>query len=116
MPTPAQLPAHIRQLVDKKNYVIAIKTYAQEQGISMEDAKSQIDAYEQSQLAKQTAHNTTTQTTKTGGLNQLSQSLDNHLQQEHIKVPLIPRWVWRVSVILVVMLVIGWMIYRMFVH
>ncbi len=107
MPNANQLPAHIRQLVDKKNYVIAIKTHAQEQGISMDEAKNQIDAYEQTQLP---------QGSQTGGLNQLSQSLDQHLQQEQIKVPLMPRWVWRIAVIISVMVVIGWMIYRLFIH
>ena len=41
------LPSHIKQLVDKKNYVIAIKTHAQEQGISLDEAKQQIDAERQ---------------------------------------------------------------------
>ena len=45
------LPSHIKQLVDKKNYVIAIKTHAQEQGISLDEAKQQIDAYENQALA-----------------------------------------------------------------
>ena len=45
------LPSHIKQLVDKKNYVIAIKTHAQEQGISLDEAKQQIYAYENQALA-----------------------------------------------------------------
>lgn len=108
MSKPTILPAHIRQLVDKKNYVIAIKTHAAEQGISMEAAKDQIDAYD--------AQNQAPTTAKTGakGLNQLHQSLDNHLQQQHIKVPLIPRWVWRVGVIVLVLVMIIWLGYRLF--
>ena len=52
MAKPAALPPHILQLVDKKNYVIAIKTHASEQSISMEEAKNQIDAYEMQSDAK----------------------------------------------------------------
>lgn len=108
------LPAHIRQLVDKKNYVIAIKTHAEEQNISMEDAKNQIDAYEQQATRHATNPSTNAGKEQAGVLNQLNQSLDSHLQQENIKVPLIPRWVWRVSVIILVMVIIGYMLYRFF--
>ena len=95
------LPAHIKQLVDKKNYVIAIKTHAQEQGISLDEAKQQIDAYEnqalvgQAQFASDKASQPTTQTlTQTTtqpaspnsqpvsheqGFSVLTQGLDNHL-------------------------------------
>lgn len=38
----SMLPNHIKQLVDKKNYVIAIKTHAQEQGISLDEAKNKL--------------------------------------------------------------------------
>lgn len=92
------LPAHIRQLVDKNNFVIAIKTHAQEQNISLEQAKAEIDAYEESK--------------KNQGMNALTQSLDNHLQQENIQLPLIPYWVKRVSMIVLVMLVLGVVFYR----
>lgn len=92
------LPAHIRQLVDKNNFVIAIKTHAQEQNISLEQAKAEIDAYEESK--------------KNQGMNVLTQSLDNHLQQENIQLPLIPYWVKRVSMIVLVMLVLGVVFYR----
>ena len=118
MAKPAALPPHIRQLVDKKNYVIAIKTHASEQSISMEEAKNQIDAYEmQSDAKNQTptnSVNTNANQATPNGLNQLHQSLDNYLQQEHIKVPLIPRWVWRVTTIILVLAIIVWMVYRLF--
>jgi hypothetical protein len=118
MAKPAALPPHIRQLVDKKNYVIAIKTHASEQSISMEEAKNQIDAYEMQRDAKNqtptNSVNTNANQATPNGLNQLHQSLDNHLQQEHIKVPLIPRWVWRVTTIILVLAIIVWMGYRLF--
>ncbi len=113
------LPSHIKQLVDKKNYVIAIKTHAQEQGIGLDEAKQQIDAYENQTLATNnqtptTAHPTPSVETKEQGFSTLTQGLDNHLKQENIKVPLIPRWVWRVCVIILVILIIGWLFYRWF--
>lgn len=115
----SMLPAHIKQLVDKKNYVIAIKTHAQEQGISLDEAKTQIDAYENQALAGKgqtmPITNTTPSTvTKEQGFNTLTQGLDNHLKQENIKLPLLPRWVKRVSLIVLVMLIVGWLFYRLF--
>ena len=117
--TQSTLPSHIKQLVYKKNYVIAIKTHAQEQGISLDEAKQQIDAYENQALA---ANNQTPPTappapsveTKGQGFSTLTHGLDNHLKQENIKVPLIPRWVWRVSVIILVMVLIGVLLSRLF--
>lgn len=113
------LPSHIKQLVDKKNYVIAIKTHAQEQGISLDEAKQQIDAYENQALATNsqmppTAHPAPSTVTKEQGFSTLTQGLDNHLEQENIKVPLIPRWVWRVSVIILVMVLMGVLLSRLF--
>lgn len=102
-----KLPPHIRQLVDKKNYVIAIKTHAQEQNISMEQAKAEIDVYESQATARLTSKNS---------LSNLQQGLDNHLKQEHIKVPLIPRWVWRVSIIVLIMALLGFLLYKLFVR
>ena len=116
---PSTLPSHIKQLVDKKNYVIAIKTYAQEQGISLDEAKQQIDAYENQALAANsqtppTVHPAPSVETKEQGFGTLTQGLDNHLKQENIKVPLIPRWVWRVSVIILVMVLMGVLLSRLF--
>ncbi|UAY37290.1 hypothetical protein LAJ61_00845 [Moraxella osloensis] len=113
------LPSHIKQLVDKKNYVIAIKTHAQEQAISLDEAKQQIDAYENKALAANsqtppTAHPAPSVETKEQGFDTLTQGLDNHLEQENIKVPLIPRWVWRVSVIILVMVLMGVLLSRLF--
>ena len=113
------LPSHIKQLVDKKNYVIAIKTHAQEQGISLDEAKQQIDAYENQALAANsqtppTAHPAPSAGAKEQGFSTLTQGLDNHLKQENITLPLLPRWVKRVSVIILVILIIGWLFYRLF--
>lgn len=113
------LPTHIKQLVDKKNYVIAIKTHAQEQGISLDEAKQQIDDYESQALASKGQPTTQAVVTNTPaanseqGFNVLTQGLDNHLKQENIKLPLLPRWVKRVSVIVLVIIIIGWLFYRL---
>ena len=81
------LPPHIRQLVDKNNFVIAIKTLSQEQNISLDQAKTLIDDYEASRKSSQphpAKPNTPTAFTT------LNQNLDTHLTQENIKLPLIP--------------------------
>ncbi|MGL5252414.1 MAG: hypothetical protein ACRC7U_04650 [Moraxella sp.] len=108
----AALPKHIRQLVDKHNYVIAIKTHAQEQGISLEQAKQDIDRYEQSQLTDEPSGIDTPAATDSG-FDNLKKGLDNHLAQEGITVPLIPRWVKRVAIIVMIALVIGLVFYRL---
>lgn len=113
------LPTHIKQLVDKKNYVIAIKTHAQEQGISLDAAKQQIDDYESQMLASKGQSTTqavgmnTPAANSAQGFEVLTKGLDNHLKQENIKLPLLPRWVKRVSVILLVIIIIGWLFYRL---
>ena len=113
--TKSDLPPHIRQLVDKKNYVIAIKTYAQEQNISMEEAKNQIDAYEQqAQVGKVESQLQASQnTTSHANMSQLSQSVDQHLAQENIKMPLVPYWVKRVLIILLVIALLAFLFYRL---
>lgn len=116
MATTPTLPAHIRQLVDKKNYVIAIKTHAQERNISLDEAKNQIDAYEASQtpLAQNPVIPNPSKNAVTDGFNVLTQSLDSQMQQENIKLPLIPYWVKRVAIIVLVVGVLCWVIWRAF--
>lgn len=104
-----QLPPHIRQLVDKNNFVIAIKTLSQEQHISLEQAKALIDDYEASKVPP-----VVTNITPTNAFDTLNQDLNNHLKQKNIKLPLIPYWVKRVAVIILVMMILGWMIWRLF--
>lgn len=101
MTKPKQIPEHIRQLVDKKNYVIAIKTYAEEQNIGLEEAKNVIDAYEESQK-NPTMH----------GLSDLQMSVDNHLQQQNIKLSVIPYWLKRLCIILLVIGIFGGLLYQ----
>lgn len=102
------LPPHIRQLVDKNNFVIAIKTLSQEQNISLEAAKAQIDAYEASKILPVT--NSTMQDTGETLVN----SVDTHLQQQNIQRPLLPYWVKRVGVLLLIVGLLGWLMWRAF--
>ncbi|WP_019519642.1 hypothetical protein [Faucicola boevrei] len=113
------LPKHIRQLVDKKNYVIAIKTHAQEQNISIDEAKHVIDAYEASQTAQwiksdEASHEDMQKPTPNQGFANLQTGVDNHLQQQNIKLPLMPYWVKRVTIILLVLAIFGGLIYQQF--
>lgn len=106
------LPAHIRQLVDKKNYVIAIKTHAQEQGMSLEQAKAQIDAYEQSQTTAQPQPpHAATQPTK-NAVGQLQHGLDQHLADNNIRLPWLKRWQKRVLIFAIIVVVLGFLVYR----
>lgn len=102
--TKPELPAHIRQLVDKKNYVIAIKTYAQEQNIGLEEAKDAIDAYEESQ---QNLPNQYYQP-----LQQLQTSVDSHLATQNVKLSRFPYWLKRVLIILLVVGIFGGLLYH----
>lgn len=99
-----ELPAHIRQLVDKKNYVIAIKTYAQEQNIGLEEAKIAIDDYEDSQK-NQPSQN----------LHQLQNSLDTHLATQNIQLSRFPYWLKRVLMIILVVVIFGGLLYQQLV-
>lgn len=99
-----ELPAHICQLVDKKNYVIAIKTYAKEQNIGLEEAKNAIDAYEERQKSQQVKQE----------LKQLQSSVDGHLQTQNIKLPLLPHWIKRVLLILLIMAIFAGLLYQLF--
>ncbi len=103
--TNTNLPPHIRQLVEKNNFVIAIKTLAQEQGISLEEAKAQIDAYENQQKS---------QSKPTDDFQPLVQSLDNHLKQQNIKLPLLPYWAKRLLILLFIILIFGIFTYQLF--
>lgn len=110
-----KLPAHIRQLVDKNNFVIAIKTLAQEQNISLEQAKALIDEYEASKTANtQVSPSTVSPIKSQQGFNHLTPDIDTHLKQENITLPLVPYWVKRVMVVLIVVGLLGWLIWRVF--
>ncbi|WP_230660336.1 hypothetical protein [Psychrobacter sp. I-STPA10] len=137
-----KLPKAVAIMVEKNNLVMAIKTLAEEENISMTEAKARIDDYEAKIKAKQqqniakiakkqgietgadiepvTRIDTDTEQKKTGqqkadGFAQLSSGLNNHLDDIGYKKPLIPRWVWRLSIILVVMGIIFFALWRLFI-
>ncbi|ELA08620.1 hypothetical protein MOMA_08671 [Moraxella macacae 0408225] len=95
--TQLNLPKHIRQLVDKKNYVIAIKTYAQEQNISIDAAKQAIDAYEASQTPAWIKDDTA---------DKLQPAKSNRPNQSN--------WLKRVVLVVLVMMIFGGLMYQKF--
>ncbi|WP_227429611.1 hypothetical protein [Psychrobacter sp. I-STPA6b] len=130
-----KLPKAVAIMVEKNNLVAAIKTLAEEENISMTEAKVRIDDYEAEIKAKQQqniakiakkqglqidpiqndAVQKDTIQNKTGGFEHLSSGLNNHLNDIGYKKPLIPRWVWRLSIILVVMGIIFFALWRLFI-
>ena len=146
-----KLPKAVAIMVEKNNLVMAIKTLAEEENISMTEAKERIDVYEAALNAKReqqvqriadkqakrksvpVATPTTQPHTQSsaiptnsvvaesadkdnkGDFTGLHSGLDKHLQEIGYKKPLIPRWVWRVLVIIVVMIIVGFAIWRLFI-
>ena len=52
-PVNAKLPKAVMMMIEKNNLVMAIKTLAEDENISMDDAKDRIDAYETALKVKQ---------------------------------------------------------------
>lgn len=143
MPT-SKLPRAIAQMVEKNNLVMAIKTLAESENISMEAAKARIDAYEMNLKAKQqrkltsiaskqgippeaisfsndpapTTPDTNKDKDKDINLNTsfdtLHTGLDNKLDSLGYTKPLLPHWAKRIIIILIVMAVIFWGLWRIF--
>ena len=139
MPT-SKLPRAIAQMVEKNNLVMAIKTLAESENISMDAAKARIDDYEMTLKAKQQRKLTsiaskqgippeaisfsndpapaTPKTDKDKNLNTsfdtLHTGLDNKLDSLGYKKPLLPHWAKRIIIILIVMAVIFWGLWRIF--
>lgn len=142
-----KLPRAIAQMVEKNNLVLAIKTLAEDEGISMDAAKERIDMYEAEVKAKQ-QHQLSSIANKQGipseamyfsndpaprppsdqaddntskpaspsmsSFQSLHSGLDHHLNNLGYKKPVIPYWLKRVTLILVVMAVIFWILWRVF--
>lgn len=159
-----KLPKAVSLMVEKNNLVMAIKTLAEEEGISMDEAKSRIDQYEaalkdkqQQKLAKiankqglatpsiatsslttptpSQAHNQfqnqtdPSQTLNNGNdthpadnsnthhnasFNRLHSGLDQRLDDMGYQKPWLPYWVKRVAIIIAVMAVVFWILWRVF--
>ncbi|WP_019671960.1 hypothetical protein [Psychrobacter lutiphocae] len=118
-PQSGKLPKHIAQMVEKNNLVLAIKELASEQGISMGDAKVQIDAYE-AKLKQQHAKKTQAIVKKqnkpltnklTNSAEKLYNSVDSQLNTMGYKKPLIPYWAKRILIILIICAILTGLFY-----
>lgn len=157
-----KLPKAVSLMVEKNNLVMAIKTLAEEEGISMDEAKSRIDQYEaalkdkqqqklekiankqglatpsiatpslttptpnQTQNQNQTepsqpfnsgidthpADNSTTH--HNASFNRLHSGLDQRLDDMGYQKPWLPYWVKRVAIIIAVMAIVFWILWRVF--
>ncbi|MDO5770232.1 MAG: hypothetical protein Q4P13_12070 [Psychrobacter sp.] len=133
-----KLPKAVAIMVEKNNLVMAIKTLAEEQNISMEEAKAKIDAYELALKAKQqqkinhiaskqgipsqalgippsiTPVDDAKANPRPSPFKSLNTGLDNHLDDIGYKKPLLPYWMKRVVIILLVMAAVFWLLWRTF--
>lgn len=140
--TSPKLPKAIAQLVEKGNVVAAIKSLADAENISLGEAKERIDDYDLQLKAKQQQKLSSIankQGIPTGAMNfsndpepaklpeptkkgskapssfaALNAGLDNRLDNLGYKKPLLPAWVKRVTLIIIVMAIIFWGLWRAF--
>ncbi|PNK59443.1 hypothetical protein [Psychrobacter sp. FDAARGOS_221] len=123
------LPKHIAQMVEKNNLVLAIKELAAERNISMSEAKTIIDDYEQHLKQKQAKkvqaisdkqHSTSKAKTIKANTRQVNQnrlisSVDNRLDNMGYQKPMIPYWMKRLLIILLVCCILIILFYWKFV-
>lgn len=145
-PVSTKLPKAIIMMVEKGNLVMAIKTLAADENISMDAAKLRIDAYETEIKVKQ-HQKLTTIASKQGipneaisfdreppaevaseqliksrvkttpseqGFNSLQRGVDSKLDNLGYKKPLIPYWLKRLLIILIVVVGLFWIMWRIF--
>lgn len=123
-----KLPKYIAQMVEKNNLVLAIKSLSEEQNISMNEAKDLIDDYEQSLKQQQnkkveaiSQKQQKKQGTKQGNqpikdnpkLQSLNSGLDNRLNSMGYKPPMVPYWLKRIFVILLVIAILSLLFWRL---
>ena len=123
-----KLPKHIAQMVEKNNLVLAIKSLSEEQNISMGEAKELIDEYEQTlkqQQNKKVEAISQKQQKKQGikpasqpikdnqELQALNNGLDNRLNSMGYKPPMVPYWVKRVFIILLIITILSLLFWRL---
>ena len=144
-PTHKKLPKAVMMMVEKGNLVQAIKTLAADENITMDAAKSRIDAYElvlknkQQQTLNTIANkqgipsqafsfdreqveeeseclirSKVRDTPSEQGFQSLQDGLDNQLNSLGYKKPLLPYWVKRLLVIVVIMAGLFWIMWRVF--
>lgn len=123
-----KLPKHIAQMVEKNNLVLAIKSLSEEQNISMGEAKELIDEYEQAlkqqqnkkveaisqkQQKKQGIKPATQPIKDNQELQALNNGLDNRLNSMGYKPPMVPYWVKRVFIILLIITILSLLFWRL---
>lgn len=129
-PIPKKLPKVVIMMIEKNNMVMAIKTLAADEDISMNEAKIRIDDYEaelklkqQQKLSsiatKQGIPNATpsaSASTSTSGqdLKRLQKAVDNQLHDIGYKKPLVPYWGKRLFIMTLIMLGLFGILWRVF--
>ncbi|PIE47147.1 MAG: hypothetical protein CSA42_04890 [Gammaproteobacteria bacterium] len=118
--TSKKLPKNIAQMVEKNNFVIAIKTLVAEDNISFAEAKARIDAYEKQLKQKQETEQqkivnqqSKSLKTETNAFNTLQNGIDKKFVAEGCKKPLLPYWIKRVIVIVVVLVILLWAFWQL---
>lgn len=122
------LPKDIKQLVDKKNYVIAIKTLSERDSISLEAAKKRIDDYEATKHAQHAKKHKTKKTkqeekkdkrshssdlSNPNDLSSLVNSVDDAIAAKGISTHIPAHWL-RLGQFLVLLLLLGCLFYIVF--
>lgn len=145
-PVNTKLPKAVIIMIEKNNLVMAIKTLAADENISMEEAKVRIDAYEtklkieQQQKLNKIANkqgipsgaisfdreqeveddsgplikNRVKTTKQDQGFKSLQAGVSSQLDDLGYKKPLLPHWLKRLLIIVVVMAGIFWILWRIF--
>ena len=145
-PVNTKLPKAIIIMIEKNNLVMAIKTLAADENISMDEAKVRIDAYEtklkieQQQKLNTIANkqgipnhaisfdreqedednsgalvkNRVKTTEQDQGFKSLQAGVSSQLGDLGYKKPLLPHWLKRLLIIVVVMAGIFWILWRVF--
>ncbi len=138
-----KLPKAIQMMVDKGNIVMAIKTLAADEHISMDAAKARIDAYEAnlkteqqqtlnkiaskqgiptqalssdrtSELAEPLVKDKVKTTQSARGFQTLQRGVESQLGEISYKKPLIPYWLKRLMVITIIVVGLSWILWRVF--
>ena len=144
-PVTIKLTKTVIMMIEKGNLVMAIKTLAADENISMEAAKERIDAYETELQAKQ-QQNLTAIANKQGiptealtfdgeqareerpvlikdrvkstpdqqSFRTLQRGVDSKLNELGYNKPLIPYWLKRIIVIIIIMAGLFWILRRVF--
>lgn len=123
-PIPKKLPKVVIMMIEKNNMVMAIKTLAADEDISMNEAKIRIDDYEAELKLKQqqklssiaTKQGIPNATPSASGqdFKRLQKAVDNQLHDIGYKKPLVPYWGKRLFIMTLIMLGLFGILWRAF--